>query len=300
MKQKSSSAQLIIGFIVAAIVVVVAVVLILNSEKTAAQPKGLPQTEGIRYITDQEAVDPAPIEEQIFVEDNKLSQEELLAQFAEDPDKIWKTLKDYDVLIMGDSRAQCFLLYELMDEQHCLVMHSTTIYTIRELLDDVEERKPRVIVISYGINDVGLYHDDGVEKYMQDFAGLIEDLRERDPGVIIYVNSIIPCLESEYDRAPNWMAIPEWNKYIKNYCEEHGIGYIDVTQICKEHEDLYIDDGVHLQEEFYPYWGSLLASQIASDLSAMPENAGADDRPEAAAEAEADGEPDSGENDETD
>lgn len=271
MKKKKPSAQMIIGCIVSAIVVVVSVLLVLISEKTPAQTKGLPEAEGVRYITEQEGIDPEPIEEQIFAEENQMSQEELLAQFAEDPALIWKTLKDYDVLIMGDSRAQCFLLYELMDEQHCLVMHSTTIYTIAELVDDVEERKPRVIVISYGINDVGLYHDDGVEKYMKDFAGLIDDLREADPGVIIYVNSILPCLESEYDRAPNWMAIPEWNKYIKNYCEEHGIGYIDATQICKEHEDLYIDDGVHMQEEFYPYWGSLIASQIASDLSAMPE-----------------------------
>ena len=113
-----------------------------------------------------------------------------------------------------------------------MVLQSTTIYTIAELLEEVAERKPRVIVISYGINDVGLYHDDGVEKYMEDFAGLIKDLEEAVPGVTVYVNSIVPCLESEYERARNWMAIPAWNAYIKNYCAEHGIRYIDVTDLA--------------------------------------------------------------------
>ena len=102
---------------------------------------------------------------------------------------------------------------------------------------------------------------------MEDCAGLIAQLQEVDPGVKIYVNSIIPSLESEYDRAPNWMAIPAWNEYIKNYCEEHEIGYIDITELANQHRDLYIDDGVHMQEEFYPYWGAVLAAQIASDMS---------------------------------
>lgn len=272
MKKKTSSLQIIIGSVVAAIVVVIAVLLILNLERTPAQTKESSEEEAkaVHYIEEMEAVDTTPIEDKIFAEENQISVEELLAQFDADPASVWKTLKDYDVLIMGDSRAQCFLLYEFMDPQHCLVMHSTTIYTIEELLGDVAERTPHIIVISYGINDVGLYHDYGVENYMKDFAGLIEDLREADPGVKIYVNSILPCLESEYDRAPNWMAIPDWNEYIKNYCEEHDIGYIDATQLCKEHEDLYIDDGVHLQEEFYPYWGALIAAQIASDMSAEP------------------------------
>lgn len=269
-EKRRLSVKFIISGIVALIVVIAAVFLVMNYDHLFAQETegiGMAEKAGVDYITTMESVQTTPIEDRIFEEDNRKSVDELLAGFESDPASIWKTLKDYDTLIMGDSRAQCFLIYDFMDEQHCLVMHSTTIYTIAELLGDVEARKPHVIVISYGINDVGLYHDYGVEKYMEDFAGLIQDLRDVDPGVMIYVNSIIPSLESEYDRAPNWMAIPSWNEYIKSYCEEHEIGYIDVTELANEHRDLYIDDGVHLVEEFYPYWGALMAAQIASDMS---------------------------------
>lgn len=259
-----------IPVLIALVIVAAAVILVVNYNKIFAQTTEVTdeaEAQGLEYITKMEAVQTTPIEDRIFEEDNRKSVDELLAEFQSDPASIWKTLKDYDTLIMGDSRAQCFLIYDFMDEQHCLVMHSTTIYTIQELLPDVEARKPHVIVISYGINDVGLYHDYGVEKYMEDFAGLIAQLQEVDPGVKIYVNSIIPSLESEYDRAPNWMAIPAWNEYIKSYCEEHEIGYIDITELANQHRDLYIDDGVHMQEEFYPYWGAVLAAQIASDMS---------------------------------
>lgn len=265
-----SSIKIGIAVIVAAAIVVAAVFLVMNYNSFFAQTgekESVVEKQGVAYIETMEAVDTTPIEDRIFEEDNLKTVDELLAEFDQDPSAVWKTLKDYDTLIMGDSRAQCFLLYDFMDEQHCLVMHSTTIYTIAELLGDVAERKPHIIVISYGINDVGLYHDYGVENYMADFADLIAQLQEVDPGVRIYVNSIIPCLESEYDRAPNWMAIPSWNEYIKNYCAEHGIGYIDVTELADAHRDLYIDDGVHLVEDFYPYWGAQIAAQIASDMS---------------------------------
>ncbi len=262
---------MITAFIIAAVIAVAAVLFVLNFSRADAKPevKTEEEVQALTYITEMEAVDTTPIEDRIFEEDNKLSVDELLAQFESNPDLIWKTLKDYDTLIMGDSRAQCFLIYDFMDDAHCLVTHSTTIYKIEEYLPEVEARKPHIIVISYGINDTGLYHDYGVVNYMNDFAGLIEDLRRVDPGVRIYVNSILPCLESEYERAPNWMVIPEWNAYIKNYCEEHDIGYIDATEICNAHRDLYIDDGVHLVEEFYPYWGALIAAQIASDMSTV-------------------------------
>lgn len=270
MNKRRFSAKTLPLLLLAAIVLIVFLSFALSREKASAQEGDAQKSEGYQYIAQMETVDTTPIEDRIFEEDNRKSTEELLREFAQDPAAVWKTLKDYDVLMMGDSRALGFLQYDYMDAQHCLVTSSTTIYTIESLLGDVAERKPRVIVISYGINDVGLHHDYGVENYMRDFAGLIDDLKEAAPGVTVYVNSILPCLESEYDRAPNWMAIPAWNAYIKAYCEEHDIGYIDVTELCNQHRDLYIEDGVHMQEEFYPYWGAQIAAQIVSDLAAKP------------------------------
>ncbi len=274
-KKPHSVIKNIIAVLIACIIVAGAVFCVLNYDRIFAQaePEADAEiSEAVSYITKLEGTDTKPIEDQIFKEDHFIPIEKLEKQFRKNPETIWKTLKEYDTLIMGDSRAQCFLLYDYMDQQHCLVESSTTIYKIKDYIKEVKERKPRVIVISYGINDTGLYHDYGVEKYTKDFADMIDDLKKADPGVKVYVNSILPCLESEYDRAPNWMVIPDWNKYIKKYCKEHDIGYIDATEVCNQHRDLYISDGVHFESDFYPYWGAVIAATIVSDYSMEPED----------------------------
>ena len=37
-------------------------------------------------------------------------------------------------------------------------------------------------------------------------------------------------------------------------CLEHGYVYIDNDGIVAAHQELYEDDGIHFQREFYRYW----------------------------------------------
>ena len=97
---------MIIAFIVAAIVAAASVFIVLNIEKAEAQTEAVAQTQtdGFSYITKMEAVETTPIEDRIFEEDNRISPEELLAQFETNPDLIWKTLKDLDTLDRKSTR----------------------------------------------------------------------------------------------------------------------------------------------------------------------------------------------------
>ena len=52
---------------------------------------------------------------------------------------------------------------------------------------------------------------------------------------------------------------------IKAYCEENGYPYIDNTQIVEEHSDLYDEDGIHLQEDFYEYWAVNMLAEVMAD-----------------------------------
>jgi hypothetical protein len=54
---------------------------------------------------------------------------------------------------------------------------------------------------------------------------------------------------------PVWAGLPEYSEAVRRMCEKKGICFIDNDSLVQEHEDLYAGDGVHLQPDFYHYWG---------------------------------------------
>ncbi len=176
--------------------------------------------------------------------------------------QVWATLEQLGVVIAGDSRGAEFSAFGFYPQYLNFSGYSKTIYNIPEIYDKVASSKPRILILCYGVNDLGLYGPFGVEKYMNDFQGFIDKLKEISPNTKIYVNSIPPSLASEYERAPSWALSYSWNDYNEAYCKEHGINYINVTKICNEHEDLYRSDGVHFMPDFYPLWARTILKEI--------------------------------------
>lgn len=177
-------------------------------------------------------------------------------------DQVWATLEKLGVVISGDSRGAEFSAFGFYPLYLNFSGYSKTIYNIPEIYDRVASAKPRILLLCYGVNDLGLYGGFGVEKYMSDFHGFINKLKELSPNTIIYVNSIPPSLASEYERAPNWALAYPWNEYNEAYCIEHGINYINTTEICDAHQDLYRGDGVHFKPSFYPIWARTILREI--------------------------------------
>lgn len=52
----------------------------------------------------------------------------------------------------------------------------------------------------------------------------------------------------------------------------NGTPYVDITQLCEEHTDLYQDDGVHLLGGFYPLWGTELIAEVYDYVFALESN----------------------------
>ena len=46
---------------------------------------------------------------------------------------------------------------------------------------------------------------------------------------------------------------------IAELAEEYGAVYMDLNPLVDAHQDLYAEDSVHSQKEFYPLWLDLLA-----------------------------------------
>ncbi|MCQ2512221.1 MAG: GDSL-type esterase/lipase family protein [Lachnospiraceae bacterium] len=248
----------IIGAAIALVLCVAAVFYILLPKHTKISSIDL---SGANFIQTMEAAPTEPIENTIFVK----RKQALLNKFREHPDQLWSAFSDMNIVISGDSRGVGFSAYEYVDYNHNISQVSKTIYNIPENYELLKALNPKIVIYTYGINDLGLYGQYGVAQYITDLQSFVDTTRELIPGVDVYINSIPPCLPSEYARSPVWAEIPAWNVVIKKYCEEHAIHYIDIQDLCDSHPEMYNDDGVHFHDEFYPLWGSEIITQIVND-----------------------------------
>lgn len=182
-------------------------------------------------------------------------------------DIVWATLEQLGLVIAGDSRGAEFSAFGFYPQYLNFSGYSKTIYNIPEIYDRVASSKPRILLLCYGVNDLGLYGGYGVEKYMKDLHGFVNELKAISPNTKIFINSIPPSLASEYERAPNWALAYPWNEYNEAYCKEHGLNYINTTAICDAHQDLYRGDGVHFKPEFYPIWARTILKAILKNAN---------------------------------
>ena len=163
---------------------------------------------------------------------------------------LWEKLNYFDTYIMGDSRTGLFIWSGITPE-HVWAETSTTIKFIEENIDLIRESRPGNLVLSFGMNDLGMYEFDPdnywetAQDYVEAYRYYIDMIREASPETNIYINCIIPALDAGIERQPRWALVPEWNEALRQFCESYDVGYIDVAFIADEYGDYFEDDGVH-------------------------------------------------------
>ena len=258
--KKQNSANPIISIIImlAMIVMIIAGIVVLfpfigkheNREVTAR---------GRRYLQEQ-------AEKDISVVDAELRRQSASSDTA-DMD-VWEKLNYYDTYIFGDSRCETFLWCGLKTE-HVFAEKSATIKIIEEYLDTVASARPGNIVLSYGMNDMGMYAydpenywEDG-DAYVEAYDSYIKMIKEVSPDTNIYINSIIPVMDRALESQPRWAAVDEWNAALKKYCEENDVGYIDADFIAYDYGDYFDDDGVHFYNQMIlDEWGEAILKAV--------------------------------------
>jgi len=180
----------------------------------------------------------------------------------------WEKLNYYDTYIMGDSRTEPFFWSGLQVE-HVYADKSTTIKYIGEHMEDIEQAKPGNLVLSFGMNDMGMYAYDpehyweNGDDYVEEYAMYIDQIHEVSPDTNVYINSIIPVLDVALESQPRWAAVDEWNAALKAYCEANDVGWIDTTFITSEYGDLFDDDGVHFYSQtVLDAWGDAILEAV--------------------------------------
>ena len=167
-------------------------------------------------------------------------------------DAVWENFRDY--VFLGDSRVVGFSTFQFLPEDRVLARPGDTIDAIEEQTDMIRDLSPKYVFLSYGINDIGIGYWPTAEEYADALAERIEALQKAVPDAEIYVNSILPATDEAVAYGPAWAGLPEYSEAVRQMCAQKEIPFIDNTLLVEEHGDLYAEDGIHLQPEFYRYW----------------------------------------------
>lgn len=227
-------------------------IFVFPAKRAAASATDAEVASGVQWLQEQEAHSPDDVEAELkAIRQAELDamRDEWRAKLYSGEISVWSLFEDYAML--GDSRTSGFTYYGYLAPERVFADSGATIKKVIDHLEELVALNPSIIFLTYGINDVGIGYWPTPEDY---------------------VCSIIPALEPAFKRGPAWREIPDYNDAVRAFCEENGTPYVDITQLCEEHTDLYQDDGVHLLGGFYPLWGTELIAEVYDDVFALESN----------------------------
>jgi lysophospholipase L1-like esterase len=122
--------------------------------------------------------------------------------------------------------------------------------------------KPKTIVFYAGDNDTVDTKPSGM--ILADLKSLIFKVRRALPKTKIIIISIKPSI----DRWKFWPQMVETNSYIEDYCKyKRNIYFVDISKVMLDssgqpRKDIYMADGLHINETGYKLWTSLVKPLI--------------------------------------
>lgn len=131
--------------------------------------------------------------------------------------------------------------------------------------------EPRAVVLFAGTNDINGIEGASKtgEQVYEGFIEFVNVVRAQNPELPIYYISVSPTNA----RWKVWDEAQKANELIAAYCEtQDKVTFIDTTSQLlgadgKPNKDLFIYDGLHLNEKGYAVWTSIIKPVLEKDLS---------------------------------
>lgn len=161
-------------------------------------------------------------------------------------------------VILGDSITESIVEYGFLDTDVVVSKRGLSIAHADEQIETAIGLHPSVIFMAFGSNDLEEYGEDSgafIDAYRQQ----IQKLQEALPDSPIYINGILPILQSAIDEIPALGNYPQYNEGLQALCEEMGCTFIDNSFIIENDENMYEPDGEHVVLDFYPKWLTYMA-----------------------------------------
>ena len=250
---KRKRALILVLCIAAAAVIFIAVKAVRGRNGNSAAVKS-----GVAYLQSLEARDPDEISQSVVAARKEARAEAI----ASGKISLWGLFDTS--LLFGDSRVDAFSAYEFLSEDRVMAHNGWTIRNLEEQIDEIVSQNPEYLFLGVGSNDIQSNLGGSAEGYAAEYEKVLKEIQEKLPDTKICVNSILPAnekalAETEYQMLKN---VPEYNEALQAMCEKSGYTFIDLTDLCEEHPDLYEPDGVHFQKDFYELWGQELANAM--------------------------------------
>ncbi len=172
--------------------------------------------------------------------------------------------KDYetqfqDSVFVGDSLTEGISFNEYLPEEQVVAGAGATAGFAMEDLDQVVEQEPDRVYILLGQCDLLWPEGDPLALFQENYTAYLDALTERLPDCKLYLQSIPHVSEEALETEPRYGQIDAYNQVIAELAETYHAVYVDLNGLVDANQDLYAEDGVHFQKEFYPMWLDLLA-----------------------------------------
>lgn len=122
----------------------------------------------------------------------------------------------------------------------------------------VTNYRPRAVAVYAGDNDIARGKKAG--RVLRDFQRLVEVIHRRLPQARIGFIAVKPSIS----RWNLWPEMERANSFVQEYAEQHErIDYLDIATPMLDatgvpREDLFVDDGLHLNPKGYEVWATVI------------------------------------------
>ncbi len=185
------------------------------------------------------------------------------------------------IVFLGDSITDSWKLAEYFPNQPYInrgISGQTTSQILLRMRSDVIDLNPKVVVLLAGTNDIAGNAEIETNEFIQENIASIVDIAHQN-GIKVILSSILPV--SDYNRKSNGMIIYrtqhrppkrilELNKWIKSFCEQRGLVYLDYFSATVDEKGFLkaelANDGIHPNAEGYKIMQKLASEAITKAL----------------------------------
>lgn len=150
---------------------------------------------------------------------------------------------------------------------------ATTVDVLRRQLDQGIAKKPDLVTLGIGINDIG--HNLTVDEFAKNYDEILSTLKEKTDAQIVVTN--IPDISSAPVIAPSMRngyhrQFVSFNERLEEIAKRHGVIVFDIYSITARelpaHPEYFSRDGFHPSDKGYELWATEMWPTIARVIGA--------------------------------
>ncbi|NCB64080.1 MAG: hypothetical protein EOM52_10845, partial [Clostridia bacterium] len=212
--------------------------------------------------------------------------------FAQSAPETAAAAADYfdDAVFLGDSRTDGFRLYsgirgaDFLAYKALMVFEITGTHSVDRkkipvgdtkitVLDALEQKQYGKVYLMFGVNELGWNKSSD---FADSYGQLIDEVRTRQPGAVIYIESLIPvnpgkCAAS---KAPYYITnekISAFNEILKEVAADKHAVYVDLAAALSDENGVLpadaTTDGIHFKRAYYEKWYEYLKTHTVEKAS---------------------------------